>query len=404
MNSIYIISKFFYVLYIMILDAVISLFNRALSLKPHELTTPEHLNKLIEQSRTHSDFPENVQIKSTEIKNIKADSSNCQNSVISLNCSSENNNSSVPDSAFLKIPESDLVTRIFFNFIMSWELECQFYQQIAKDIPIRVPKSYAAVKKNSRFALLLEDLNADESVTLFTNKDMMNGPTINLVRKVLRSFAAVHGEFHGLPEKEQNRLLSPSHHPYTSPIMRALGIPIGNIAIKPCQNKAPDILTEEMVDLYKLSMKHWSKIVNYWYSGPLTLVHGDSHLGNVFVSGDEMGLLDWQAAHWGKGIRDVQYFLINSLPSEVLEEHEQELFQYYLEQLSFNGCPLNPEETWDEYRAYTFQTWKTIIVSLGLGAMTEKEEVMMEILKRCTAAIKRVGYSDWLDNFLKENA
>ena len=30
------------------------------------------------------------------------------------------------------------------------------------------------------------------------------------------------------------------------------------------------------------------------------------------------GMLDWQAAHWGKGIRDVQYFLIDSLPADVL--------------------------------------------------------------------------------------
>ena len=31
-----------------------------------------------------------------------------------------------------------------------------------------------------------------------------------------------------------------------------------------------------------------------------------------------MGMLDWQAAHWGRGIRDVVYFLNNALPSEVL--------------------------------------------------------------------------------------
>ena len=27
------------------------------------------------------------------------------------------------------------------------------------------------------------------------------------------------------------------------------------------------------------------------------LLHGDSHLGNFFVSGNEMGMLDWQATH-----------------------------------------------------------------------------------------------------------
>ena len=31
------------------------------------------------------------------------------------------------------------------------------------------------------------------------------------------------------------------------------------------------------------------------------LIHGDSHLRNLFVTGDRMGMLDWQAAQWAKG-------------------------------------------------------------------------------------------------------
>ena len=50
--------------------------------------------------------------------------------------------------------------------------------------------------------------------------------------------------------------------------------------------------------------------------------HGDSHLGNLFEidtpDGPAMGMLDFQAVHWSKGMRDVQYFLINSLAPDVL--------------------------------------------------------------------------------------
>ena len=69
----------------------------------------------------------------------------------------------------------------------------------------------------------------------------------------------------------------------------------------------------------------------------MSLLHGDSHLGNFFVSGDEMGMLDWQAAHWGKGIRDVEYFLVDALPADVLAEHERELVDYYVQRRAHHG-------------------------------------------------------------------
>jgi thiamine kinase-like enzyme len=64
----------------------------------------------------------------------------------------------------------------------------------------------------------------------------------------------------------------------------------------------------------------------------LTLAHGDSHLGNFFETGDEMGMIDFQAAHRSQGIRDVQYFLINSMRPERLAEHELELVAGYCEE------------------------------------------------------------------------
>jgi len=130
------------------------------------------------------------------------------------------------------------------------------------------------------------------------------------------------------------------------------------------------------------------------------LIHGDSHLGNFFVSGDEMGMLDWQAAQWGKGIRDVQYMLIDSLPAEVLAAHEEELVRFYLSALAANGVTLGFDEAWEQYRAYSFQTFMTIVVSLGLGAMTERQDVMEEILARSIAAVERLRFGEWLDRLV----
>ena len=36
-------------------------------------------------------------------------------------------------------------------------------------------------------------------------------------------------------------------------------------------------------------------------------------------------MLDWQAAHWGKGIRDVEYFLVDALLPPIATGPEREV-------------------------------------------------------------------------------
>lgn len=151
-----------------------------------------------------------------------------------------------------------------------------------------------------------------------------------------------------------------------------------------------------MVELYRHALRHYEALLSYWYSEPLTLIHGDSHLGNFFVTGDRMGMLDWQAAQWAKGIRDVQYFLINSMQEDVLAANERALIGHYLSELARQGVTLDEEDAWAQYRAYSFQTLMTSVVSLGLGTMTEMDEVLHVILERSVAAIRRNNFADWL--------
>ena len=112
-------------------------------------------------------------------------------------------------------------------------------------------------------------------------------------------------------------------------------------------------------------------------------------------------MLDWQAAHWGKGIRDVQYFLIDSLPAPTLAAHERELVEYYVQRRAHHGTAIDLEQTWQEYRSFTFHTLMTIIVTIGFGALNEEQDVLFtEVLRRAVAAVQRVDYAGWLGEFL----
>jgi len=108
-------------------------------------------------------------------------------------------------------------------------------------------------------------------------------------------------------------------------------------------------------------------------------------------------MLDFQAVQWSKGVRDVQYFLINSLEPEVLEHHEASLVEHYVSELWRFGADANLSETREQYRAFVFQTLMTAVVAKGLGPLTERDKTVDAILRRSVAATQRHDIAGWLD-------
>jgi len=380
----------------------------ALPLDDSAIADPELLNQLFSEYGIDA-YQTLDNISAAALTDIQSISSNCNNRVIALQYDETQISAAAkgaglerPPSMFLKMPVKSLTTRLFFNVIMSWELECQFYRKLAKRLPVRTPKAYAMANKGSRFVMLMEDLHADPSVVLHTNLEMMQGPSLDKVRRCLTTLASIHAEFHSIGPQEREDLLSNRRQPFTAPVMRAISPMMGSAALKNVLKNPHVSLTEAQISMYGKAVKHWDKLVDHWSQEPLTLVHGDSHLGNHFLHGDEAGMLDWQAAQWGKGIRDVQYFLTDSLPAAVLAEHEGELVHYYHGLLTEKGVDISFDEIWHQYRGFSFQTWMTIVVSIGFGAMTDDmDELMPEIHRRCIASIERLDLAGWLDEVLE---
>ena len=373
-------------------DAVAEHLGGALPLFPASVARPDVLNRLL---REHGmDAAADAQVASVELLDIKSISSNCNNSVVRVEPRTPN--SSLPSTLFVKLPSTQLWTRLFCNLLGIWRNECHFYRHAASRVPIRVPQPYVAAAQGSRFVLVLEDLNAAGDLQLFTNPDMIEGASVERAKLCLSTFASLHAAFHDFNAEERAAILPPELHPFNSPNARVLSPVLSRVAIGPCHRKAPDLFPKDMVDLYQHALSNYDALMAYWYREPLTLIHGDSHLGNFFVAGDRMGMLDWQAVQWAKGIRDVQYFLINSLREEVLAANEHELIEHYIAELASHGVTLPYEEAWAQYRAYSFQTLMTSVVSLGTASMTDMDEVLETILARSVAAIRRVGFGDWL--------
>ncbi len=381
-------------------DAVGDRLGTSLPYDADSFSTAELLTRLMNRHGVEPLSGE-VNISAVRQLDIPSISSNCNNLVLSIEQEGEG---VLPDSLFVKLPLPSLVTRWFFSIIGSWELESRFFRDIAATVPLRTPVTYATHSQGTRFFLIQENLNDDPSVQLFTNPDMMAGPSLELTRRCLDAFARLHACHYDLTAEQREEILSTDHHPFLSPTMRVISQTLNKLALGPCMKKLPGRIPPSVVETYKKTQQHWDALLDYWFSGQLSLLHGDSHLGNFFISGDEMGMLDFQAVHWGNGIRDVQYFLIDSLPADTLAANEQELVRYYVERRAHYGTAVDFDTSWQQYRGFSYHTLMTIVVSIGFGALNEEQNALMEeILKRAVAAVQRVDYAGWLDDFLASN-
>lgn len=369
--------------------------------------TAEHLTAMLNQHAVpplaSDSANREVLINAVKPLDIRSTSSNCNNVVVEIEQAA---GALLPDQLFIKLPMPDLGTRWFFAVIGSWALESYFCRHVAPHVPLRTPKTFATYSKGSRFFLAQENLHLDPQVQLFTNMQMLNGPDLDIVYRCLDAFAKLHSCHYGLDAQQRSKILPLDHHPFLGKHMRVVSRTLNELGLAPCVRECDDLIPADVVDLYKKTLKNWDTLLAHWFSGPLSLLHGDSHIGNFFVSGEQMGMLDFQAVHWGKGIRDVQYFLIDSLPAEMLAKHEQDFVKYYVERRAAYSSGIDVKNsdfnsTWQDYRGFTYHTLMTIVVSIGFGALNDEHGALMkEVLKRAVAAVQRVDYADWLDQHI----
>ena len=379
-------------------DRLDELRSAALPRTPEQLADPSTLRSLLDQHAPPG-APGLPKLRDARLPGVAFESSNCTNFLIEV----EFEGGPAPDlpkTLYAKIPPPELATRVFANAVGFWEVELTFCRRLAHRVPIATPRVYAAAMRGARFVLLLENLEERPGTRMFLNRDMAAGTTPERARACLEALAELHAAFWNTPAEERDALLPMRLHTHLGPGARARSRAMAQAAIGPARRRAPDLVSADHESICRLAIEKWDALVGVWFEEPLTLIHGDSHLANCFETttddGTRTGLLDFQGLHWGQGIRDVQYHLIDSLDAETLAGCEQDLVGDYLAALERHGIALDPDLAFAQYRALTFQTLVVALVSLGLGPLTEREETMRTILSRSLAAIERVGFADWL--------
>jgi hypothetical protein len=129
--------------------------------------------------------------------------------------------------------------------------------------------------------------------------------------------------------------------------------------------------------------------------GPLTVLHGDLHVGNTYFTNDGGGgLLDWQLMVHANWVIDVAYVIQTAFEPDDRARNERDLLVAYLDGLRRRGVePPGREAAWEEYRACA--VWGVVMWVVTPDGV-HLDEAQRVSLRRCIAAAKDLGALDLL--------
>jgi aminoglycoside phosphotransferase (APT) family kinase protein len=142
---------------------------------------------------------------------------------------------------------------------------------------------------------------------------------------------------------------------------------------------------DEVVDL-------WARFVATLTRGPVTLLHGDAHIGNTYVLPDHgVGFLDWQVVRRGNWSQDVGYFLVGALTVEDRRRNDRRVLDAYVDELG----RVDADEAWLRYRASAVYGLAIWLSTLGTDGY-QSREVSLALAERYAVACADLDAADAL--------
>jgi hypothetical protein len=258
----------------------------------------------------------------------------------------------------------------------------------ASDVPLPVdhPIVYKAIVDYLRldFLLLMEDLKARDA----DPRDSTRPMSIDQVAHGVRALARLHSRYWGFSSRSHPKLRWVETWKPTSGWQVGLRsrVPIG---LKRGADALPaDVARLSGDDIVNL----WARYVSSLSRGPMTLLHGDAHIGNTYVLPDnDVGFLDWQVVRRGEYSQDLGYFLVSALTEEDRRKAEADLLREYRDALELPRDQLPSDDGIRlRYRAsqvYGLAIW---LSTLGTNGW-QRREVCLALAQRFASACVELG-------------
>lgn len=285
---------------------------------------------------------------------------------------------SAPRTVFVKVRPPRLAEQIFGRMFRLGTTEVAFYRDVRPGLTVRAPTCYAAeAATGGEFALILEDL-ARDGVALPTIADPI---TRIQSEAVVDALAKLHAGFWGAARFPWLRTGRDNPNAAVERFVCAR-------AHGPTVRRFAHLLPDRVREGAHRIQRERRALERYWADAPSTLIHGDSHAGNLYFEDGEAGFFDWQVTQRHQGIRDVAYFLILSLDTRLRREHERALVDRYRARLVDLGVPasdVRAEDSWERYRSFSLYAYIATSVTTAMSDLQPSHIAELGLRRAATA-------------------
>lgn len=287
----------------------------------------------------------------------------------------------LPEMLFVKSTPLSAKNRTMVGALDMAVHEVDFYRTARADLGEIAPTCYfASADPGARFTLVLQNLGDG-----FEHPPFRGERGVRHARGMMHTLAELHATFWESPRfrndlrwaKVQTRRSGLAYLAYTQRRARVKILRSQEYELPPAARRLGEILNGRQREIYKL-----------FEQGPLTLLHGDCHVGNSYAHADgRAALLDWQVAFRGPHIRELSYFICSALAPELRREHEEPLVRLYLDALRDRGVePPNFDQAWERYRFFLLEAWDANVITV-LWPGLQKQHHIERTLGYANAAV-----------------
>jgi len=278
-----------------------------------------------------------------------------------------------PASVFVKLPPFEESQRRMVAMTDMGRREARFYEGPASEVPFRIPRPHYAAHGDepTEYIMVLEDLQA--SGCTFTTR--LEPHAEEHAQQLIEGLARVHAHFWNDPRFDDE--LS-----WVQPAMRgAFGAKLVDNARQQFADEMPPVFDE----LCRLYVDNHERIAELLDEGERTLIHGDTHAGNQFGDGGQVGLYDWAVISRSPGIRDIAIYLGNSCPTDLRRRKEEDWLHAYHQVLVAAGVDAPAFEVlWTRYRRGVIYAWVAATTTASMGSKWQPIEVGRAGMTRST--------------------
>ncbi|MFE7799689.1 phosphotransferase [Nocardia sp. NPDC057440] len=290
----------------------------------------------------------------------------------------------LPTELFAKTTTS-LSQRILLGGAKMIDGETHFFMDLRPDVEIEAPIGYWGAYDPSswRSIALMEDIAATRGAVFIEP----NAPIArDQIEDLVRNLARLHGTFWKHPSiavlKTPNDMLDAVRSAIDMKKRCEVGM-----------ERAKEVIP---ATLYGQSDRLWAGVERALDIAtkdmPPTLLHGDPHIGQTYVTSDgRMGYADWQVVMQGGWAHDFAYTVNSGCEPDDRRAWDRELLEIYLDELGSAGGEVPSfDDAWLAYRQQSMFAYAAWAFTIGRAAYQPKmqtDETCLTLLKRITTAL-----------------